>query len=72
MHMKKATAHIDDLTVARKYNIRFTWQILLVQTEAIAHPVNNRAHNNLRFGVATTDSRHVIATLCWRQDIDHI
>jgi hypothetical protein len=71
MHMPKASVNEDDLAARREDQIRPTRQIFLMQNIAVAQTMYGPADNHFRFCVLSGDSRHIGASLLWRQNIGH-
>ena len=44
---------------------------LAIHREAVAKPMEHRAHRKLRLGVAAADARHHLRALFWSEDIGH-
>jgi hypothetical protein len=65
MAMPKATVHKDAGAVLSKYEIRMTWQPLMVQPISETSLPQTTSHNHLRIRVFRPDGRHILmALLC--------
>ena len=60
--MPEATVHEDDQFVLWQYDVRLARQVLAVQPEPIAEPVQRRADEQFRLGVLAADAGHVPAS----------
>ena len=69
MPMPEASVDEDDGFVFRQNNVRFAGQGGHVLAEAVASPVQHRAHHHLRFSVFAFDRTHVCAAFLWSQAI---
>ena len=41
MHVKETTVHVDDLSMPNEDEIRFAWELFLVESISITEAVNN-------------------------------
>ena len=71
MTMPKTTVHYNDFSVAGQNNVRLARQPLVMEPEAVPHPVDQFANNKFRLGVAARHSRHYPAALVFREYIRH-
>src|SRR5439155_13867716 len=58
MFMPKAPMHEDDFVQPGKGQVGFSGKVFAMKPESISHPVNQLAHNQLRFRVAPLDGAH--------------
>ena len=61
--MPEAAVYEHCRMVHREHDIRLSRQILAVQPEAISHPVEQGANNQLRLCVPISDAGHVPASV---------
>ncbi|ODA36497.1 hypothetical protein A6X21_02095 [Planctopirus hydrillae] len=59
----EAAMHKDDCPVLGEHDIRFSGQILAVQSETISHPVEQRSYDQLWLRVPISDAGHVPASV---------
>jgi hypothetical protein len=71
MHMEETSPNVDDLAVTVKDDVRFTGEILSVQSKSITQPMNNCPHNFFGHGVAASYSRHIKASLVPGEYVSH-
>lgn len=55
-----------------KYDIRFTWQLFLVQPEPVSLPVKITPNQKLRLSILTTDPAHVVTALGRCMYVTHV
>jgi hypothetical protein len=60
MAVPKAAMHKDDLPTCWKDEVWRAGQVAPVQAVAVAHCVDNSAHDELRLGVYFPDARHAL------------
>jgi len=58
MSVPEAAVHENHSAPSRENQIRFTWEILAVQPEPVAHPVRQAPHQKLRRGVLAFHRLH--------------
>lgn len=63
MLVPKTTVHENDLAAGRKYEVRFSWQVLAVQPVAVAHAVDKTANEHFGLGILGADAAHSLASL---------
>lgn len=64
--------HKDDCPVLGEHDIGLSGQILAVQPEAIAHPVEQRADYQLWLCVSIPDAGHVPTSMLWGNAVRHL
>ncbi len=56
--MPETSMHEDNLTVTWKHNVRASWKVRSVQSKAVSHPVDKRAHKTFGCRIRPLDLRH--------------
>jgi len=69
--MEEASVDIDYFAMPHKNDVGLARQALLMQLIPITQSMNDGADNHFRLCVATSDSRHIEATLGGRKNICH-
>jgi len=67
----EAAVHEDHSPIFREANVRAAWQVFSVQAEPEPHAVQQRADDQLRFGVEAADARHDMAALLTSDRVRH-
>lgn len=66
VHVPEATMNKNHLLQAWKDQIRFPWQVLLMQPVAISHCMDQAPHHHLGLGVLAPDAGHAALPLLRR------
>jgi hypothetical protein len=64
MAMPEAAVNEDNLSPARKNQVRRTRQVSSMKTKPIPLPVRNASDNEFRLGMLAPDSAHIPRPLC--------
>lgn len=67
----ETTVHEDGRSMFRQYQIRGSWQVPLVQAEAVSQAMEKFADNYLRLGVFALDAPHIPAAALRSEAVSH-